>query len=90
MSITDTIIPITTLKANAAEIVREIDAQPLIITQNGSPKAVLMSISEYEETQETLAMLKIIALGKKQIEEGKTHPVKEAFMLARQAAKNGL
>ncbi len=57
--------PISYLKAHAAEIVRTLAAQgePLIITQNGEAKAVVQDIRSYEQTQETMALLKILALG---------------------------
>jgi len=69
--------PISYLKANAAEVLEELKEQrkPLIITQNGEAKAVLQDIASYEETQETMALLKILALGTKQIEQGKVKPV---------------
>lgn len=69
--------PISYLKAHAAEIVRDLGEQrePLIITQNGEAKAVIQDIASYEQTQETLALLKILALGNRQIEEGKVQPI---------------
>ena len=68
--------PISYLKAHAAEIVRNLSdhSEPLIITQNGEAKAVIQDVGAYEQTQETLALLKILALGTKQIEEGKVQP----------------
>jgi PHD/YefM family antitoxin component YafN of YafNO toxin-antitoxin module len=54
-------------------------SEPYIITQNGEAKAVVVGVREYEETQETLALLKILALGEQQIAEGKTRPAKEVF-----------
>ncbi|AMN47721.1 antitoxin, Phd family protein [Steroidobacter denitrificans] len=68
---------ISYLKANAADVLGELNAQrkPLIITQNGEAKAVLQDVASYEETQETMALLKILALGNKQIEQGKVKPV---------------
>ena len=68
--------PISYLKAHAAEIVRNMGEQrrPLVITQNGEAKVVVQDIESYEETQETMALLKILALGNRQIEEGKTEP----------------
>ncbi len=73
--------PISHFKANAAEIVRTIAEQPepYIITQNGEAKAVLLDFRRYEEQQETLALLKILALGEQQVREGKTKPAKEVF-----------
>jgi prevent-host-death family protein len=65
--------PISYLKANAAGIIRQLAEQrkPLVITQNGEAKAVLQDVVSYEETQETMALLKILALGNRQIEEGR-------------------
>ena len=68
--------PISYLKAHAAEIVRHLSEQgePLVITQNGEAKVVMQDIASYEQMQETMAMLKILALGNKQIEAGKVQP----------------
>ena len=69
--------PISYLKANAAEVMRHLAEQrkPMIITQNGEAKAVIQDVASYEETQETLALLKILALGNRQIEEGRVAPI---------------
>jgi len=77
--------PISYLKANAAEVLQEIAEQrkPLVITQNGEAKAVLQDVASYEETQETLALLKILALGNQQVAEGKVKPVAEVVKLLR-------
>lgn len=68
---------ISYLKANAADVLRRLGEQrePLVITQNGEAKAVLQDAVSYEETQETLALLKILALGSREVEEGKIKPV---------------
>ncbi len=42
----------------------------MIITQNGEAKMVVQDIESYETTQQTLALLKIRALGQGQIEAG--------------------
>ena len=77
--------PISYLKANAAEVIRGLAEQrePMVITQNGKATAVIQDVASYEETQETLALLKILALGNQQIDEGKGIPVKEAFRRVR-------
>ena len=69
--------PISYLKANAAEVLLQLAKQrePLVITQNGEAKAVIQDVASYEETQETLALLKILALGNQEIEAGKVKPV---------------
>ena len=71
--------PISYLKANAAEVLRELKdkRRPLVITQNGEAKAVIQDVASYEETQETLALLKMLALGNQQIAQGKAKPVTE-------------
>ena len=68
--------PISYLKANAAEVLLELAAsrEPLIITQNGEAKAVIQDIASYEETRETLALLKILALGMQDIKAGRVKP----------------
>lgn len=53
--------------------------EPLIITQNGEAKVVIQNIAFYEETQETLALLKILALGQKQVEAGQITDVNEVI-----------
>ena len=69
--------PISYLKANAAEVLRHLTEQrePFLITQNGEARAVIQDIASYESTQETLALLKLLALGNREIEEGKVAPV---------------
>jgi prevent-host-death family protein len=71
--------PISHLKANAAEVLQVLEEQrkPLIITQNGEAKAVLQDVASYEETQETLALLKILALGSQQVERGEITSIGE-------------
>jgi prevent-host-death family protein len=69
--------PISYLKANAAEVLTNLAEQrePLIITQNGEAKAVLQDVASFEETQETLALLKILALGNQDVAAGKAKSV---------------
>ena len=64
--------PISYLKANASDVVNQLQEQrePMIITQNGEAKMVVQDIESYEKTQQTLALLKILALGQQQIEAG--------------------
>jgi prevent-host-death family protein len=85
MSLSSQIKPISYLKAHASEIVRNIGKQqePLIITQNGEAKAVVQDIKSYEQTQEAMALLKILALGSRQIEEGKVEPAADVIKCLR-------
>lgn len=82
MKLSKAVKPVSYVKAHAAEIIREVSAEggePVIITQNGEAKAVLQGIRDYEEMQETLAFLKLVALGMKDVEEGRTKPADQAF-----------
>ena len=76
MKFSSQIKPISYLKSHAAEIVRNLHEQqePLVITQNGEAKVVIQDIKSYEQTQETMALLKIIVLGNRQIEKGEVQP----------------
>ena len=83
--------PISYLKANAAEVLQELTEQrrPLVITQNGEAKAVLQDVASYEEMQETLALLKILALGNQQVEAGKVTRVEDAVQRLRARKRAG-
>jgi prevent-host-death family protein len=76
MGIVARIKPISWLKANSAEVIRELGegGSPVVITQNGEAKAVLQDVGSYETAQETLALLKLLALGRADIEAGRTEP----------------
>jgi prevent-host-death family protein len=73
--------PISFLKARSAEVLQRLaqDGQPLVITQNGEAKAVLQDVVSYERQQETLAMLKVLALGTVQAEAGRTKPMRSVI-----------
>ncbi|MFN3544557.1 MAG: type II toxin-antitoxin system Phd/YefM family antitoxin [Thiobacillus sp.] len=73
--------PISYLKSHAAEIVKTISEsrEPMLITQNGEARLVVMDVRSYEENEETLALLKILALGNREIEQGNFRPAGEVF-----------
>jgi prevent-host-death family protein len=77
--------PISYLKANAAAVLLQLGKShiPMIITQNGEAKAVLQDVASYEETQEQLALLKILALGNREIDAGKVKPVADVVQRLR-------
>ncbi len=89
MKLSSQIKPISYLKAHAAEIVRNLGKQgePLVITQNGEAKVVMQGIESYEQTQETMALLKILALGTRQAEEGRVQPAADIMKGLRERSK---
>lgn len=72
---------ISYLKAHAADVLVELadHGEPLVITQNGEAKAVLQDVASYERTQETLALLKLLALGQQDIDAGRMSPAEAVF-----------
>ena len=83
--------PISYLKANAAEVLENLREvrEPLVITQNGEARAVLQDVESYEATQETLALLKLLALGNQQVAEGKVESFDSVAEELRAALKAG-
>lgn len=71
--------PISYLKANAAEVLSHLaeKREPMVITKHGEAKAVLQDVASFEETQETLALLKILALGNQDVAAGKVKSMAE-------------
>jgi len=89
MKLSDRVKPISYLKAHAPEVLRGLAErrEPLVITLHGEAKAVLQDIATYEQTQETLSLLKMLAMSNKSLEEGKVRPLGEAFTGIRKRVK---
>ena len=86
MKLSSQVKPISYLKAHASEIVRTLGdrGEALVITRNGEARAVLQDIESFEKTQETMALLKMLALGNRQIDAGRVTPAAEAIARLRQ------
>lgn len=81
MKLTGKVKPISHFKAHAPAMIRGMaeDREPVVITQRGEATAVLQDIASFEQTQETLALLKILALTNKSVEAGRFKPAAKAF-----------
>ena len=81
MRLSEQIKPISYFKDNTAKAIAQMTEthEPLIITQNGEATCVIQDIKSYEDTKNTMALLKILALGRKQIEEGQFKPARKVF-----------
>ena len=81
MSITKDIKSVTYLKSRAADLLEQINItrRPVIITQNGEPRAILQDPQSYENMRNTIGLLKLISQGESDIESGKTKTQKEVF-----------
>ena len=86
MKLSTQIKPISYLKAHASEIVRTLGdrGEPLVITQNGEAKVVLQDIDSFETMQETMALLKILALGNRQMEAGQVQSAADVISRLRE------
>ena len=87
MSYSTNVKSISYLKANAAEVLVRLTEQrrPMVITQNGEAKAVIQDVASYEETQETMALLKILALGTREVAQGRVTPLRAVVARLRRA-----
>ena len=81
MKLSQDLKSISYFKNNMAEVIRKINENQgtMIITQNGEARAALMDIKAYEDLQETLAMLEMIAIGNKNLTEGKYRPAEQVL-----------
>ncbi|MFJ3010081.1 MULTISPECIES: type II toxin-antitoxin system Phd/YefM family antitoxin [Pseudomonas] len=81
MKLSSQIKPISYLKSHTAEIVKSIteSREPLVITQNGEAKLVVMDVKSFEELEDTMALLKLLAMGNREIEEGKYRDAEDVF-----------
>jgi prevent-host-death family protein len=81
MKLSESVKPISYLKSHTAEVLREVSEgqRTMVITQHGEARAVLQDIASYEQTQESLALLKMLAQSSKSIQEGRSKPLKKAF-----------
>lgn len=87
MKLSEQVKPISYLKAHATEVIRGLAKRndPVIITLHGEAKAVLQDIGTYEQTQESLALLKLLAIGNREIEQGEVMPAMEVIQHLRKA-----
>jgi prevent-host-death family protein len=84
--------PISYIKTNAAEMMKYVNERknPIVITQNGEARAVLVDIETYQETQDAFALLNLIRIAEKDVQDGNTEPAKKVFAeLRKDIAKNG-
>lgn len=81
MKFSESVKPISYFKAHASEILKDVSSnqKTMLITQNGEAKAVLQDVRVYEQTQESLALLKLLSLSKKNMEKGNLKPLESSF-----------
>ncbi|MBW1835967.1 MAG: type II toxin-antitoxin system Phd/YefM family antitoxin [Deltaproteobacteria bacterium] len=81
MNITNDIKPVTYLKSRAADLLNQINEthRPVIITQNGKPRAVLQDPESYENMRNAIGLLKLISQGESDVRNGRVKSQEEVF-----------
>jgi prevent-host-death family protein len=81
MKLSESVKPISYFKAHASEILKDVSSKQktMVITQNGEAKVILQDVRVYEQTQESLSLLKILSMSKKNMEKGNIKPVEKSF-----------
>lgn len=81
MKPSEAIKPISYLKTHASKLIRDVadNQKTMIITQNGEAKVILQDIKVYEQTQDSLALLKILAVSNKNLNKGKIKDLDKTF-----------
>ena len=81
MSLEEDIRPITYLKTRAADLLKQVNEthRPVIITQNGEPKAVLQDPQSYESMRNALGLMKLISQGEEDIRKGRVRSQEQVF-----------
>jgi prevent-host-death family protein len=89
MKLSKAVRPISYFKAHAAQVIRDVaeSDESVVITQGGEAKAVVMSMHGYEELQDTLTVLKLVAFGRDEVRHGRTKPMRDAFRQVRARTK---
>ncbi len=81
MKFSQAIKPISYLKTHASEVVRDVseNKKTLVITHNGEAKVILQDVKVYEDTQEAIALLKLLTLSTKSMNKKKSKPMDKVF-----------
>lgn len=87
MRLGESVKSITYLKNNTAEVVRDVarDGRPLVVTQNGEARAVVLDVATYDRWREAITMLKLLSLGEAEAAAGRIVPATRAFERALEA-----
>jgi len=81
MNISTDIKPVTYLKSKTADLLKQINEthRPVIITQNGEPRAVLQDPKSYDNMRNAIGILKLVSQGEEEIKNGKSKSQEEVF-----------
>jgi prevent-host-death family protein len=89
VKLSEAVKPISYLRAHTAEVMRDVaeHGRTIVITLNGEAKAVLQDVRAYEQLQESLALLRLLAQSRKSASDGRVTPLRAAFRRVRRRAR---
>jgi prevent-host-death family protein len=81
MRIEHDVRPVTYMKTKTAELLRSVDEnrRPVVITQSGEPKAVVLDIASYQELRQATLLLRLLAQGEADLRQGRALPQEQIF-----------
>ena len=81
MKMMEDIRPVTYLKSRAADLLDQLNKthRPVVITQNGEPRAVLQDPESYERTKTAVGLMKLLVHGEEDVRSGRTSDQEEVF-----------
>ena len=84
--------PVSYVKSHTADMIKYLDEKqsPIVITQNGEAKAVMLDINSYKKIVDTMTMMKLISLAEKDVEAGEVTPSEQVFDEIREGLTNGV
>ncbi len=90
MTLAHAVKPITYLKNRTADVVRQVarDGRPMVITQRGQAKVVVMDVSAYDRWREALALLKLFSIGEEEARAGRVVSQKAALARIARATRS--
>ena len=90
MIISEDIRPVTYLKSRASDVLHQINEthRPMIITQNGEPRAVVQDPESYERMKSAIGLMKLLAQGEEDIRQDRTIEQKQMFSQLAEKLKN--
>lgn len=90
MRLAEDIKPVSYLKTKSAELIEHVNSarRPVVITQDGEPRAVVLDVESYEALRDAALLLKLVSQGEAEAREGRTIPQREAFSRARQRIRS--
>lgn len=90
MKLDESIRPISYVKTHAAEMLKRVNdsRNPIVITQNGHARGVLLDTASYQEMVDAIGLLKLVAQAEREIDEGKTVTHDEAISGAMKSIHN--